>query len=148
MSILKLEFNLFSLVHSNIADSNREIMKIQYYPTPEIKEHLRVFHENIIVPILLHFKASQGYELRCDSGYRCNLLNNHKDVGGSKTSDHLKGYAGDLKLYYNGVKINEELFDFCQKNLKFKELIDERHYKWVHISFVPGDLNQEILHLK
>lgn len=66
------------------------------------------------------------------SGYRCRELN--KAVGGSKTSDHMDGYAVDFICPGFGKPI-----DICRAlvkaGLKFDQLIEEG--TWVHLSVSP-----------
>lgn len=42
---------------------------------------------------------------------------------------------------------NEELFDLIAKNFVFDQLIDEKDYSWIHVSFDPKRLRNQILHL-
>ena len=85
-----------------------------------------------------------------NSGYRCEALN--KAVGGSKTSQHLKGEAADIKV--GGKERNRKLFNFIYKlisqgKIKVGQLIDEYGYSWVHVSLPrEGKTNNQILHIK
>ena len=78
-----------------------------------------------------------------NSGYRCDALN--KAVGGSKTSQHRYGLAADITA---GSKFeNRRLFILAQKlDLPFDQLIDEKGYSWIHISYSEKPRKQ-ILHL-
>lgn len=79
-----------------------------------------------------------------NSFYRCLELN--EIVGGSKTSDHMKGAAIDIT---GGSKEkNKELFDWCKTNLKFDQLIWEFDGSWVHISYKEDNNRNQILNIK
>lgn len=80
------------------------------------------------------------------SGYRCEKLN--KAVGGSKTSQHLKGQAADIIS-----KNNKELFIMIMQmiadgEITVGQLIDEYNYKWIHISTPHLRTDNQILHIK
>ena len=81
--------------------------------------------------------------MRVSSFYRSNLLN--KAVGGSKTSQHLKGQAIDIQAT-NGLT-NKEVFNYIKDNLDFDQLIWEFGNKsnpaWVHVSYVSQEKNRK-----
>lgn len=83
--------------------------------------------------------------IRVNSFYRSPELN--KAVGGSKTSQHMKGEAIDMDR--GSRYANKELLEWCKANLKYDQLIseypNEEGPKWVHISFSRnGNRNQFI----
>jgi zinc D-Ala-D-Ala carboxypeptidase len=83
--------------------------------------------------------------LRVSSFYRSLLLNN--SVGGSKTSQHVKGQAIDIQG--TGKVTNKMIFDYIKDNLDFDQLINEYNYSWVHVSYVSGGKNRkQILNIK
>jgi hypothetical protein len=125
-------------------DGSPRLMKIQYYPDKLIKDRLETLHKNVTIPILKYF--GNGYTLWINSGYRCKEYNNTLPEA-SPTSDHIKGFAADFELTKNGKSANKELFDFIRQNLKFKQLIDEKKYSWIHASYDLDDLKKEVLHL-
>ena len=84
-----------------------------------------------------------GKPIYVNSGYRSEALN--KAVGGSKTSQHVLGMAADIDTRTREGNI--ELFDLIAKNLSFDQLIDEKDYSWIHVSFDPKRLRNQILHL-
>jgi zinc D-Ala-D-Ala carboxypeptidase len=76
------------------------------------------------------------------SGFRCPALN--LAVGGTKSSQHLRGQAADVHIEVDGVRVMtaEELFDFIiRENLVFDELIQEFD-AWCHISYNPKRAQQ------
>ena len=108
-------------------------------PNSEIVNNLTQLVDNILDPL----RKEYGKPIKVNSGYRCDALN--KAVGGSKTSHHRFGLAADITA---GNKFeNRKLFILAQKlNLPFDQLIDEKDYSWVHISFSTKPRKQ-ILHL-
>lgn len=67
-------------------------------------------------------------------------------IGGSKTSQHLKGEAIDI----DHQTANKKIFDYIRKNLAFDQLIwefgDESTPNWVHVSLKrEGTNRKEIL---
>lgn len=113
-------------------------------PSPEVAVNIGVTAMRMeTVRNILHNKP-----IIINSWFRSPLVN--KAVGGSKTSDHMKGYAVDFKcpsygsIYDVARRIHiqcvaptydpsmAEPFD----KLKFDQLILE--YGWIHISFAPA----------
>lgn len=95
--------------------------------------------ENILDPL----RERYGRPIFVNSGYRCPALN--KAVNGSKTSQHVYGLAADITAG-SAVK-NKVLFKLIQDlNLPFDQLIDEKNYRWIHVSFSKKPRKQ-ILHL-
>ena len=82
------------------------------------------------------------------NGYRSPSVN--RLVKGSASSQHLKGEAADITV--GSKEGNKKLFDMIVQMIENKEitvgqLIDEKDYKWIHISIPYRKVNQ-ILHLK
>lgn len=128
-------FDLTELTHSDTAIAK----KIDNTPTEEVKKNL----ENLVKYVLDPLRQMYGKPIYVNSGYRSEALN--KAVGGSKTSQHVLGMAADIDTRTR--KGNEELFDLIAKNLSFDQLIDEKDYSWIHVSFDPKRLRNQILHL-
>ena len=76
--------------------------------------------------------------IKVNSFFRCESLNTK--VGGSKTSQHVKGEAIDLSG--GNKEENKKLFDWCKDNLEFDQLINEYDYTWVHISYTIKNRKQ------
>ena len=92
-----------------------------------------------------HFKTP----LRVSSFFRSLLLNNA--VGGSKTSQHVKGQAIDIQG--TGKVSNKMIFDYIKDNLDFDQLIwefgNDKNPSWVHVSYVSKEKNRkQILYIK
>ena len=80
------------------------------------------------------------------SGYRCPELNIL--IGGAKHSHHLLGCAADLiagspddhRLLF---RLIQETHELC--GLEFTQLILEPGARWIHISYVPGNLRCQVI---
>lgn len=85
-----------------------------------------------------------GKPIKINSFFRCSELN--EAVKGAKNSHHVLGSAIDMSA---GSKVeNEKLFNWCKDNLKYTQLINEYDFSWVHISYIPDDLKQQVLVIK
>lgn len=108
-------------------------------PNSEIVSNLEQLIDNILDPLRERF----GKPIYVNSGYRCPALN--KAVNGSKTSHHVKGLAADITG--GSVAKNKILFNLIQElDLPYDQLIDEKNYSWIHVSFSLKPRKQ-ILHL-
>lgn len=106
-------------------------------PTPEIKANLERLVDKVLDPL----REKYGKPIAVNSGYRCPELN--KAVGGSKTSDHVKGFAADLT---GGSKQeNEKIFNIIRDNFAWTQLINERDFSWVHVSYDPNRIKNQVL---
>jgi zinc D-Ala-D-Ala carboxypeptidase len=83
--------------------------------------------ENIFEPLRAHV----GKPIRVNSGFRSFAVN--KRIGGSKTSQHMKGEALDLNIQ------DATTFEWMRKNLDFDQLIyefgNDAGPQWVHVSY-------------
>ena len=106
-------------------------------------EELRNLHE-LIEYILDPLREAYGYPIIINSGFRCKELN--RKIGGVPTSSHLSGRSADITTL--SKENNKKLFKLAQElELPFFELIDERDYTWIHISYNPSK-EPRIRHLK
>lgn len=125
---LSANLSLAEMISSDSAKRNG----IDNNPTKEHLANLKLWASNIFQPIRDHF----GRSIYVSSGYRSKALN--KFVGGSQTSQHSRGEAGDIDM--DGSEItNLEIFMFIKDNLEFDQLIWEFGTKdepdWVHVSY-------------
>ena len=129
-------FTIKELSRSN----NAANLGINNHPTPNAIDNLEMLVDNVLDPL----REAWGKPIRVNSGYRCEALN--RAVGGSKTSHHLKGMAADITA---GSKAeNKALFELVQKlRLPFTQLIDEKGFQWIHISYERFNLKMQILKL-
>ena len=103
---------------------------------------LHVLVQQLLDPI----REAWGEPIVVSSGYRCKQLN--ALVGGVKNSHHILGCAADIiagnranhrKLFRLIVKMQQE------GRIKFTQLILEGDGRWIHISYVPGDLRCQVI---
>lgn len=110
--------------------------------TPMLQEtgNLKALADNVLDPL----REWYGKPIYVNSGYRCPQLN--RMVGGKPTSQHLKGEAADITA--GSKEENRKLFAYIRANLTFDQLIDEKDFSWVHVSFKRnGENRKQILHL-
>ena len=103
---------------------------------------LHVLVQQLLDPI----REAWGEPIVVSSGYRCKQLN--ALVGGAKYRHHILGCAADIiagnradhrKLFRLIVKMQQE------GRIKFTQLILEGDGRWIHISYVPGDLRCQVI---
>ncbi len=103
---------------------------------------LHVLVDQLLDPI----REAWGEPIVVSSGYRCKQLN--ALVGGVKNSHHILGCAADIiagnradhrKLFRLIVKMQLE------GRIKFTQLIWEGDGRWLHISYVPGNLKCQVI---
>lgn len=115
---------------------------ISNIPNKEQEQNLIQLVHNILDPLREAYKKP----IIVTSGFRSLELNTK--INGSKTSQHMKGQAADIKSKEDTIEENKKLFKLIQDlNLPFDQLIDEYNYNWVHVSFSPRNRRQ-ILHIK
>ena len=108
-------------------------------PNSEIVNNLTQLVDNVLDPL----RVKYGKPIIVTGGYRCPALN--KAVGGSKTSQHMLGLAADITA--GSKSENKKLFDLIQQlKLPFDQLIDEKNFNWIHVSYSEKPRKQ-ILHL-
>ena len=97
---------------------------------------------NVLDPL----REAYGKPIIITSGYRCDALN--KAVGGVPTSEHRLGMAADIVGTPNTKAENKRLFNLIQSlDLPFNQLIDEKNFSWVHVSYREGDNRKQVLAL-
>jgi len=133
-----------NLTLKEVIKSNTAIrLGISNVPLPHQVNNLRQVAKHIFQPCRDHFNKVIGIS----SGFRIEALNTV--LNGSKTSDHLEGYALDMDADMFGGITNAELFYYIKDNLEFKQLIweygTENEPDWVHVSFKKGDNKKQIL---
>ena len=103
---------------------------------------LHVLVQQLLDPI----REAWGEPIVVSSGYRCKELNTL--VGGVKNSHHLLGCAADLIA--GNRDDHRRLFKLIQQmhesgQIQFTQLIAEKDYRWLHISYVPGMLRNQVI---
>lgn len=93
--------------------------------------------------VLEPLRVAMGEPIKIGSGFRCRELN--AAVGGSATSQHMKGQAVDLCID-GDMKKGRKWFEYIKNHLPFDQLIWEKNPKtgnyWVHVSFVFPDFGK------
>lgn len=116
------------------------VQHIDNTPTAAVKRNLEALTDNILDPL----REAYGKPINVSSGYRCQRLN--KAVGGVRNSQHLTGHAADITA--GNTTQNKKLFRLIQTlGLPFDQLIDERQYRWVHVSYDPTRSRRQVLRL-
>lgn len=117
--------------------------KINNDPDPDTIARMIITAEAVFEPVREHF----GVPIAISSFYRCDALN--KAVGGSKTSQHVKGEAIDIDGQILGKVTNKEIFNFIKDNLEFDQLIWEfgtlQEPAWVHVSYRSQGNRKQII---
>lgn len=128
-------FTIQELCKSSTAASR----KIDNTPNTIVINNLQLLVEHILDPL----RERYGKPIYVNSGYRSPALN--KAINGAKTSQHMKGLAADITA--GSTANNKILFELVQElKLPFDQLIDEKNFKWIHVSYANKPRKQ-ILHL-
>lgn len=128
-------FTIKELSHSDTA----LIRGIDNYPTAEAISNLTKLVNNVLDPL----REKYGKPIYVSSGYRSPTLN--RSVNGAKSSQHRLGEAADITT--GNKEGNKKLFETIKKELPFDQLIDERNFSWVHVSFREGRNRKQVLKL-
>lgn len=108
-------------------------------PTAEVISNLTQLVNNVLDPL----REKYGKPIKVSSGYRSAAVN--RSVNGSTSSQHRLGEAADITV--GSKEGNKILFDIIKKELPFDQLIDEKNFSWVHVSFREGRNREQILAL-
>ena len=134
---LSSNFSLEEMVNSSTA----RIRKIDNAPSEYHFRNLSRLCKLVLQPIRDKF----GNAIIVTSGYRSGALN--RVVGGSKSSQHLKGEAADIVCQDNLLLWNL-ICDMIQNGeITVGQLIDEKNLSWIHISLPDDKHFNQILHL-
>lgn len=81
--------------------------------------------------ILDPLRAMYGGAIWVNSGYRSPDVN--KAIGGVTTSQHMSGQAADIS---GGDKVsNQQLYNLIVAKLPFDQVINEKDFTWIHVSY-------------
>ena len=129
MKALGKYFTYNELTHTNCGLIN--------VPNKEQTDNLIQLVANVLDPL----RELYNKPIKINSGFRSELVN--KFVKGANNSDHLYGFAADLDC---GSKAeNKILFNLIRENFTFKQLINDKNYSWVHVSFDPDNIKNQLL---
>lgn len=139
---LSENFTLLELIKSDAALR----LGLDNTPSQGVINNLHALVTHVLQPI----RNNYGKPIRISSGYRNESVN--AAIGGSKTSDHMQGFAADIEV--SGVT-NYDLAKWIKDNLKFTQVILEFYTMgvpdsgWVHVSYDPKSLkNQDLTAIK
>lgn len=128
-------FSVAELTRSRVAQEKH----IDNTPPSGVKMKLESLISNLLDPI----RELWGSPIVINSGYRSPVLN--KMIGGVPTSQHIRGEAADISV--GGSVQNKKLFQaIISSGLPFDQLIDEKNYTWLHVSWSANNRKQT-LHL-
>lgn len=100
--------------------------------------------QTLITMVLNPLRIAYGKPIKVNSCYRTPERN--KTVGGAPNSQHVQGEAVDLDTGSRDGNI--KLFNIIKDKLHYDQLIDERNYSWIHVSYTTARPNRnQILHL-
>lgn len=128
-------FSFKEMIHSDTALSKG----INNIPNWQDIYNLKELVECVLDPL----RSLYGRPVYINSGYRSKALN--KALNGSKSSDHMKGCAADITA--GSKEENRKLFELIKDNLTYDQLIDEKDYQWIHVSYRKDNNRRQILHL-
>ena len=128
-------FTIQELSHSDTAVARG----IDNCPTAEAIHNLTKLVENVLDPL----REKYGKPIRVSSGYRSAILN--RSVNGATSSQHRLGEAADITV--GSKEENRKLFEIIRLELPFDQLIDERDFSWVHVSFRESRNRKQVLKL-
>ena len=99
-------------------------------PPAEAQQRLEALCREVLEPLRRRFGV-----IRITSGYRSPEVN--RLVGGSATSQHLRGEAADISI--GSLEVGHKMYEFIRTHLDFDQLILERKRKtgarWLHVSY-------------
>lgn len=106
-------------------------------------ESMKLVATKVYEPVRVHFNKLIGLS----SFFRSPKLN--KIVGGSTSSQHVKGEAMDIDTDIFGGLTNSEVFNYIWDNLDFDQLIwefgDDENPDWVHVSYKASNNRGQVL---
>ena len=89
-------------------------------------------------------RQAWGRPIIVNSGYRSPAVN--RAVGGVPNSQHTRGEAADITA--GSPELNRQLYELAQRlALPYDQLIDERGYRWLHVSHKAAGNRRQARHL-
>ena len=132
--------------------ASAERLAIDNTPPRAAQRMLTILVEQLLDPIRRRYAAP----IIVTSGYRCPALNTA--VGGVANSHHIVGCAADIvgglppppPTGGGDLPPNRYLYEIIvqmqrEGAIRFTQLIAEKDYRWLHISYVPGMLRNQII---
>jgi len=131
---LKLSQN-FTLEELSLSDYGAR-NGIPNTPGPEEVRNLQALCANILQPM----RDILDRPIVVTSGYRSPDVN--AGIGGSKSSQHMKGQAADIHV--PGMPVAELFHFIIEKEFPYDQVIEEFE-RWVHVSYVPNGRGDKYL---
>lgn len=128
---LTKSFSLSEMIFSETA----ERFSLHNYPSAEEISELR----NLCVNVLQPLRDALGVPVIVNSGYRGIAVN--KKIGGSLTSQHMKGQAADIRVV--GMDAQSVCEKIIELGLPFDQLIFEG--TWTHVSYNAKGNRKQVL---
>ena len=126
--------------HFTIAELSVTKQKLPNTPDKVAESNLIKLVENVLDPL----RELYGKPIKVNSGYRSPIVN--AAIGGAKNSEHMTGCAADITA---GNKTeNCILFQLIRDNFTFRQLINEKDFSWIHVSYNEKDNKKQILSIK
>ena len=126
MQITK-NFTLTELTTSNTGITNE--------PNRQEKSAIIKLCNKVLQPL----RNLYGGPIRVNSGFRSYAVN--RAVGGARNSQHMYGEAADITVHSRDG--NKKLFELIRDTLSFDQLINERDYSWIHVSYKTEEKNRK-----
>lgn len=125
---LTKNFSLEEFVRSETATR----YNIDNTPDASAKAHLQE-----LANALQSIRDFYGKGIKINSGYRCPKLNSHPNVGGSTTSQHMTGYAADIKPVDGNMAALKSIILAWAKTHDYDQIIMEQCDsngipRWIH----------------
>lgn len=125
------------------AELTRTSQKLPNKPGPTELAALHALRDHVLDPL----RERIGQPISVNSGYRSPAVN--RAVGGSATSDHMKGRAADIVVgpspgeWADGWDPERLAREILASGVEFDQLIWEP--TWVHVSYRPGANRRQTL---
>lgn len=138
MGTISKNFSYHEFEHSDIAKEERITNAIT---SVEIRDSIKDLVDNLLQPL----RDAVKKPLKISSGYRCPQLNSHYKIGGSPTSQHVKGEAADV--WCATMTPYELACKVVELGLKYDQMI--LYPGFVHLSYKKsGAQRMQILYNK
>ena len=128
-------FTFEELIHSAYAEKYH----LSNLPKQDEIKKLNQLATEILQPIRNEFNSP----IKVTSGYRSPQVNSA--VGGSRTSQHVKGEAADLTSSDNKKLMSLIIRLIKDKKIEVGQVINEFDYSWIHISLPTKTHHNEVL---
>lgn len=133
--------------HISYTEATKSRTAIKYnidnIPNATELKRMKLLAKVVFEPLREYF----GVPIAVTSFFRSKELN--KKIGGSSTSQHVKGEAMDLDADVYGMITNKDIFYYIKDNLEFDQLIwefgDSKEPAWIHVSLKKCNNRKNIL---